>query len=119
MFQVSQLAEAEPGLKVCLGASGSEGHTLVSVPRCLWRDRHNPGVSGQTLPPTPQCGAGPEFFPREKAPVRSEGPPAVPTFQGKRASLPLLGVGRAGSNFPTMCKLVNLRVCKRGPLKGP
>ena len=66
MFQVSQLAEAEPGLKVCLGASGSEGHTLVSVPRCLWRDRHNLGVSGQTLPPTPQCGAGPEFFPGKR-----------------------------------------------------
>lgn len=58
-------------------------------------------------------------FSLEKASRPSEGLSAVPSFQRERASLPLQGVGRAGSNFPTMCKLVNLRVCKRGPLKGP
>lgn len=58
-------------------------------------------------------------FSLERASLPSEGPFAVPAFQRKRASLPPAGRRRAASNFPTMCKLVNLRVCKRGPLKGP
>lgn len=80
--------------------------------------RHDAGVGGQTPGPTPTCRARLSFS-LEKAPLPGEGLSAVPAVQRERAPVPLPGVGRAGSNFPTMCKLVNLRVCKpafEGPL---
>lgn len=106
---------AETQTQVCLGASGPKARTLrLSVPRRLWTDKRDPGVSGQTLAHQLQNSGPHPSSSLEKGGRQPEGPFAVPASRRKRASLPLPGVGRAGSNFPTMCKLVNLRVCKRG-----
>lgn len=106
---------AETQTQVCLGASGPKAHTLrLSVPRRHWTDKRDPGVSGQTLVHQLQNSGPHPSSSMEKGCRQPEGPFAVPASRRKRASLPLPGVGRAGSNFPTMCKLVNLRVCKRG-----
>ena len=87
--------------------------TVVSVSPCLGTDKHHPGWVHRCFSQLQKLGPGLGLS------LPLNGPFAVPTFQRERASLLLLGMGRAGSNFPTMCKLVNLRVCKRGPLKGP
>lgn len=46
-----------------------QSRTLVSVPRCLWTDKHSPRVSRRTLASPAKFRAAPPFYPQEGLPA--------------------------------------------------
>lgn len=99
----------------CAGVSGSTSHPRVRPTRLPDETGRTPGC-GQTRRASSAWQGRAAGSPEEARCLR-KACVQCPLPEREGAGAPA-GVGRAGSNFPTMCKLVNLRVCKR-PLKGP